>query len=226
MHDPHHAVDLAEAVELTRTGDLWLFRGHSRADRAIRLATNAPVNHVGMALVVDDLPPLLWHAELGQALPDLWTGDHHRGAQLHDLHDAVVRWTTTYGQRAWLRQLEPEAGRDQEDGALRSIARWNGTSFPRTGALAWRWLRGRRGGLPRAISGAGGGGDQERQHRLESAFCAEIVGVTYEAMELLPRGRRPSSWYDPGVFYSGDRLSLTEGWSLSAEIAVAHRDTP
>lgn len=221
MQDQHGAVALDEAVALTRTGDLWLFRGHSRADRAIRLATNAPVNHVGMALVIEDLPPLMWHAELGQALPDLWTGDHHRGAQLHDLRDAVVRWTTTYGQRAWLRQLVPEAGRAQEDGALRSIARWNGTSFPRTGALAWRWLRGRRGGLPRAIAGARDDADPVGQRRLESAFCAEIVGVGYEAMGLLPRERRPSSWYDPGVFYSGDHLELTEGWSLSAEIAVA-----
>jgi hypothetical protein len=221
MRDRQDMVDLDEAVELTRTGDLWLFRGHSRADRAIRIATNAPVNHVGMALVIEDLPPLMWHAELGQALPDLWTGDHHRGAQLHDLRDAVGRWTTTYGQRAWLRQLVPEAGRAQEDGALRSIARWNGTSFPRTGALAWRWLRGRRGGLPRAIAGARGDADPAGQRRLESAFCAEVVGVSYEAMGLLPRERRPSGWYDPGVFYSGDHLELTEGWSLSAEIAVA-----
>ena len=49
---------LDEAVDLTRTGDLWLFRGHSAADHAIRVLTNAPVNHVGMAVVIDDLPQL------------------------------------------------------------------------------------------------------------------------------------------------------------------------
>jgi hypothetical protein len=60
------AVPLDHALDITRTGDLWLFRGRSLADRAIQLATNSPVNHVGMAVVVDDLPPLMWHAELGR----------------------------------------------------------------------------------------------------------------------------------------------------------------
>jgi len=77
-------LSLEAAVALTRTGDLWLFRGRSTADHAIRAITNAPVNHVGMAVVLDDLPPLMWHAELGRGLLDVWTGDHHRGAQLHD----------------------------------------------------------------------------------------------------------------------------------------------
>jgi len=38
------SISLDEAVELTRTGDLWLFRGRSGADQAIRVITNAPVN--------------------------------------------------------------------------------------------------------------------------------------------------------------------------------------
>src|SRR6187200_2337358 len=101
------ALSLDEAVELTRTGDVWLFRGHSAADQAIRTLTNAPVNHVGMAVVVDDLPPLMWHAELGKGLVDVWTGSHHRGVQLHDLRDAVEQWTGRYRQRAWVRLLEP-----------------------------------------------------------------------------------------------------------------------
>jgi hypothetical protein len=93
------ALPLDEAVELTRTGDVWVFRGASPADRVIRTVTNAPVNHVGMAVVLEDLPPLLWHAELGKSLPDAWTGDHHRGVQLHDLRDAVLTWRRRYGQR-------------------------------------------------------------------------------------------------------------------------------
>ena len=83
-------VDAGLTPAPARTGDLWLFRGRSAADRAIRAVTNAPVNHVGMAVVLDDLPPLMWHAELGQSLPDVWTGTHHRGVQLHDLEDAVT----------------------------------------------------------------------------------------------------------------------------------------
>ena len=77
-------IRLDVAVDLTRTGDLWLFRGHSTADQAIRAITNSPVNHVGMAVVLDDLPPLMWHTELGHGLVDVWTGTHHRGVQLHD----------------------------------------------------------------------------------------------------------------------------------------------
>ena len=100
------SISLDDAVELTRTGDLWLFRGRSGADQAIRVITNAPVNHVGMAVVLDDMPPLMWHAELGKGLRDVWTGSHHRGVQLHDLREAVVQWCGRYGQRAWLRQLD------------------------------------------------------------------------------------------------------------------------
>lgn len=77
-------ITLDDAVAVTRTGDLWIFRGSSHADRAIQTLTNAPVNHVGLAVVLDDLPPLMWHAELGRSLPDMWTGRHHRG----------VHWTT------------------------------------------------------------------------------------------------------------------------------------
>ena len=112
-------ITLDEAVDLTRTGDLWLFRGRSAADNAIRLLTNAPVNHVGMAVVLDDLPPLMWHAELGKGLRDVWTGSHHRGVQLHDLREAVGQWTGRYAQRAWLRQLETPVTRVMEVRARR-----------------------------------------------------------------------------------------------------------
>src|ERR1700729_3196122 len=99
-------ITLDEACALTRTGDVWGFRGSSGADRAIRGLTNAPVTHVGMAIVVDDLPPLMWHAELGKGLPDLWSGAHQRGVQLHDLRSAVLQWGHRYDQRGWVRQLE------------------------------------------------------------------------------------------------------------------------
>src|SRR4051812_21071959 len=85
------ALSLPDAVELTRTGDVWVFRGATLADRAIQTVTNAPVNHVGMAVVIEDLPPLLWHAELGHSLPDVWTGEHQRGVQLHDLRRSEER---------------------------------------------------------------------------------------------------------------------------------------
>ncbi|PRC62338.1 guanylate cyclase, partial [Mycobacterium sp. ITM-2017-0098] len=40
-------VSLERALDETRTGDIWLFRGHSGPDRAIQSMTNSPVNHVG-----------------------------------------------------------------------------------------------------------------------------------------------------------------------------------
>src|SRR5690348_2236989 len=140
---PAASITLDEALDLARTGDIWLFRGRAVADRAIQVATNSPVNHVGMAVVLDDLPPLMWHAELGRSLPDMWSGTRHRGVQLHDLRDAVTVWATRYGQRAWLRQLEPAVTREMEDAVLRTIAGLDGTPFPSTTRLASRRLLGR-----------------------------------------------------------------------------------
>ena len=129
---------LDQALEETRTGDLWLFRGRSRPDRAIQTLTNAPVNHVGMKVAIDDLPPLIWHAELGDKLTDMWTGTNHRGVQLNDLRQAVLQWTDRYHQRCWLRQLTPYATREQENELLRVIARMDGTAFPTTVRLTGR----------------------------------------------------------------------------------------
>ena len=199
-------ITLDEAVDLTRTGDVWLFRGRSVADRAIQMTTNSPINHVGMSVVLEDLPPLMWHAELGRSLPDMWSGTHQRGVQLHDLREAVVVWANRYGQRAWLRQLDEPVTREMEDAILRTIARLDGTPFPSTARLASRWLRGR---IPFS----------QREATLETAYCAEVVAVTYEAMGLLPGGRRPN-WYDPGRFWSGDELDLCDGARLGDEIAV------
>ena len=216
---------LDAAVDLTRTGDVWLFRGRTAADRAIQVGTNSPVNHVGMAVVLEDLPPLLWHAELGRSLLDVWSGTHQRGVQLHDLRDAVLTWGNRYGQRAWLRQLDAEVTRGMADALLRTVARLDGTPFPSTTRLAGRWLRGR---VPREAGlaarwlrawGPAAPGDSPPAPALETAFCAEVVALTYEAMGLLPPGRHPG-WYDPGRFWSGDDLELTAGAGLGAEIAV------
>jgi len=198
---------LDQAVDLTRTGDVWLFRGNTAADRTIRITTNSPVNHVGMAVVVEDLPPLMWHAELGRSLPDMWAGAHHRGVQLHDLRAAVVQWTGRYRQRAWLRQLEPPATGDMEEAVLRTIARLDGTPFPSTARLFTRWLYG-RAPLPRKPAQEG---------KLETAYCAEVVAITYQSMGLLPA--KAPNWYDPGRFWSGDDLDLT-GAQLGEEIAI------
>jgi hypothetical protein len=218
-------ITLDEALEQTRTGDIWLFRGHTLADRAIRVSTNSPVNHVGMSVVIEDLPPLMWHAELGRSLEDLWSGNRHRGVQLHDLRAAVLVWTRRYGQHAWLRQLVHPALPGMEDAVLRTIARLDGTPFPSTARLASRWLLGR---LPaphrpgrRPADGPGGPADglQGPDRALETAYCAEVVAATYQSMGLLSGERQPQ-WYDPGRFWSGDELELLAGARLGGEIAI------
>ena len=223
-------ITLDKALEQTRTGDIWLFRGHTLADRAIRVGTNSPVNHVGMSVVIEDLPPLMWHAELGRSLEDLWSGNRHRGVQLHDLRAAVLVWTRRYGQHAWLRQLEHPPLPGMEDALLRTIARLDGTPFPSTARLASRWLLGRlpiphRPGHTPADDSAGApaddpaGGLQGPDRALETAYCAEVVAATYQSMGLLSAERQPQ-WYDPGRFWSGDELELLAGARLGGEIAV------
>ncbi|AGL19732.1 hypothetical protein [Actinoplanes sp. N902-109] len=206
-------ITLEDAIDLTRTGDIWIFRGRSGPDRAIQTMTNSPVNHVGMSIVVDDMPPLMWHAELGRSLPDMWSGTFQRGVQLHDLRDAVTVWARRYGQRGWLRQLEQPVTKEMEDRALKTVARLDGTPFPSSSQLAWRWLRGRVPQVRLPWQHSEPGTD------LETAYCAEVVAVTYESMGLLPRGRK-ASWYDPGSFWSGDDLRLSDGYRLGGEIAV------
>jgi hypothetical protein len=196
-------VALEEAVAMASTGDIWLFRGTAVADWTIRAATNSPVNHVGMVVALDDLPPLLWHAELGRSLPDVWTGQPHRGVQLHRLSDAVTTWNARYRQRAWLRQLSGPIERYHEDRLMEIIDRFDGRPFPTTLKLLKGWLTSRA----------------RRPVSVESVFCAQLVATTYQHMGLLP-STRPASWYDPGRFWSGDRLGLVAPYELSAEIAV------
>lgn len=205
------ALTLDQAVDLTRTGDLWLFRGRTAADRVIRTLTNSPVNHVGMSVVIDDLPPLMWHAELSKVLTDVWTGGNHRGVQLHDLRQAVDRWSGTYGQQAWLRQLTPDVGRPQEDALLTAIARLDGVSFPSTAKLAARWFRARDAYVAVKKRGV--------KVRPEQAFCAEVVATTLQDMGIIALDRR-ATWFDPGSFWSGDYLPLREGWAYGREVKV------
>ncbi|BDB44538.1 MULTISPECIES: guanylate cyclase [Mycobacterium] len=224
-----NTLTLDQALAETRTGDLWLFRGGSRPDRAIQTLTNAPVNHVGMTVAIDDLPPLIWHAELGDKLVDMWTGSNHRGVQLNDARQVFLQWTEHYHQRCWIRQLTPYATREQENELLRVIARMDGTAFPTTARLTGRWLRGRLPtlndwfrGIPlldRKISEKTQRRREERRMSIATAYCAETVAITYEEMGLLVTDK-DTNWFDPGKFWSGDSLPLAPGYQLGKEIAV------
>jgi hypothetical protein len=146
-----------------------------------------------------------WHAELGRSLPDVWTGERQRGVQLHLLRDAVTTWNERYGQRAWVRQLEGTIERRHEDRLMETIARFDGRPFPTMPRLARQWLTGRF---------------RRQSSSLETIYCAELVATTYRDMGLLP-GRRPASWYDPGRFWSGDRIELVAPFALGGEIPVS-----
>ena len=202
MNDEALALD--DAVATASTGDIWLFRGRSVADRAIRTFTNSPVNHVGMVVAIDDLPPLLWHAELGRSLPDVWTGERQRGVQLHLLGDAVTgHGTSATASGPGCATSRGTIERRHEDRLMEVIDRLDGRPFPTTPGLVRQWVNGRF----------------RRSSSLETIYCAELVATTYQHMGLLPR-RRPASWYDPGRFWSGDRIELEAPFALGGEIAV------
>ena len=195
-----------DAVAAAATGDGWLFRGRTRADRAIQTLTNSPVNHVGMVVALDDRPPLLWHAELGRSLEDVWTVARQRGVQLHLLAAAVRTWSQKYGQRAWVRELTGGAlQRHHEDRLMEIIERFDGHPFPTMPRLARRWVSGRVRRRPTAP--------------LETIYCAELVAPTYQHMGLLAQ-ERPVSFYDPGAFWSGDRIELVAPFRLAGEVRV------
>ncbi len=200
-------ITLDDAAGLTRTGDVWLFRGRTPADRAIQVATNSPVNHVGMSVVLEDLPPLMWHAELGRSLPDLWSGTRHRGVATARPARRRDLWSAKYGQRAWLRQLTRRPPGDGGRGAAHHRA---------AGRHAVPVHR--RARVPLA-AGPGTAGRPPPEASLETAYCAEVLAATYQAMGLLS-GRRRTNWYDAGRFWSGDDLRLAGGYRLCGEVAV------
>ncbi|MEI8001015.1 MAG: hypothetical protein WCI50_06655 [Actinomycetes bacterium] len=202
-------LDAAEALEQARTGDIWLFRGPSRADQAIRLLTNSPVNHVAMVVQLEDLPPLLWHTEMGRTLEDVWSGEHHRGAQLNRLDDAIAVWTGKYDQRAFVRHFDGEITREMEDALLRVVAEYEARPFPPLRRLAGKWLSGRL----------------RRQASAQAVYCAELLAITFTRMGLLD-ARTPANWFDPGRFWSGDRLAFLGGASLGPEFAVGPSGGP
>ena len=102
---------------------------------------------------------------------------------------------------------------------MRTIARLDGTPFPSSARLAGRWFKGRVPHIREQTSGT-----------LETAYCAEVVAVTYEEMGLLAitfrrmgllDPKRPANWYDPGKFWSGGGLDLQGDATLGDEIAVS-----
>jgi len=120
------------------------------------------------------------------------------------LHAALALTSPDVGQRAWVRTLKGTIERRHEDRLIEIIERLDGRAFPTSLGLARQWITGRI----------------RRRSSLQTVYCAELVATTYQHMGLLP-DRRPASWYDPGRFWSGDRIELVEPFALAGEIAVS-----
>jgi hypothetical protein len=101
-----------------------------------------------------------------------------------------------------MRQIDIDVTTEMEDAIIQTVAELDGRIFPGIASLAKGWLKGRA----------------RRTTDLERLFCAEVVAITYERMGLIDT-KRPPNWYDPGKFWSGDRLELN-GASLGVEITV------
>ena len=121
----------------------------------------------------------------------------------------MTQWMDRYEQRGWLRQLSVDVTPAMEDALLTTIARMDGLPFPSTVGLLGRVARGR----------------VRRRAPAELAYCAEVVAEAYIAMGLLDDSR-PSNYYDPGKFWSGDDLDLELGATLGEEIAVYRTERP
>ena len=185
--------------------------GPQRADRAIQMTTNSPVNHVGMAVVLDDMPPLMWHAELGRSLPDMWTGGHQRGVQLHDLRDAVLRLGRPVRPAGLAAPARP-AGRRRRwrTRCCAPSPGWTARrSRPRPGSPG----AGCSGRVPQLRRGA------RRAPPWRPPTARRWSPSPTRRWACCPPGGRPN-WYDPGRFWSGDDLDLAGGARLGGEIAV------
>ena len=159
-----------------------------------------------MVVAIDDLPPLLWHAELGRSLPDVWTGERQRGVQLHLLarrgaHVARALRPARVGARSSRATVE----REHEDRLMEVIDRFDGRPFPTTLGLARQWLNGR---VRRSVVA--------RDDLLRRARRDDVPAHGPAAR------RRPARWYDPGRFWSGDRIELVPPFALGGEVPVRY----
>ena len=139
---PTGTIRADEAIAPAVTADVWLFRGAA-----------SPIAPCGWRRT---LPSTTWRWSWRSTICRrccgtrssgsrwrMWTGDQHRGAQLHRLEEACRAWTGKYGQRAYVRQFTGEVTRAMEDELLRVISTYDGRPFPTTRGLMGRWLAGR-----------------------------------------------------------------------------------
>jgi len=68
---------------------------------------------------------------------------------------------------------------------------------------------------PYASGPAASRGSAQRRH----VTCLRLALHLGEPRVQLPK-RRPASWYDPGRFWSGDRIDLVPPFALAGKVAL------
>ena len=202
-------ISLDEALEITRTGDLWIFRGSlggGPGDPAVHQQPGQPRRD-------DRRPGRPAAADVARGAGPLAAGP-------------VVRRPAPRASSCTTPGTRSPSGRPLRPARLAAPARPAGHPGDGGRRAADHRPAGRHAvPVDRPGSRPGGwpagcrSGGTARDAALETAYCAEVVATTYQAMGLLPAGRQPNS-YDPGSFWSGDDLPLTGGARLGKEIAV------
>ena len=152
----------------------------------------------------------MWHAELGRGLLDVWTGHappRRAAARPAGRRRAVVRPLRAAGLAAAARPH-------------RRPPRWR----RRCCAPSPGWTARRSPRRPRWPA-AGPRGRRRRPAPVETTYCAEVVAATYQAMGLLDADR-PTNYYDPGSFWSGDQLELLQGRGSATRSGSSSSDPP
>ena len=193
-----------EAIDDAATGDVWLFRGHSHrrpGDPHVHQRPGQPrgdgrrPRRPAAAAVAHRAGPVRSRT-CGPAT-------HHRGAQLNRLDDAYRVWTGQV-RPAGVRPPVPRRGHAGDGGRA---------------AAGHRDVR--RQAVPEDRAGWPAGGSRAASARRRPArpCTAPSCWRSRSAGWACSTPSSPSNWYDPGKFWSGDRLELADGASLGGELA-------
>ena len=183
-----------------------------------------------MTVAIDDLPPLMWHAELGSKLLDLWTNKsswraterrpRRRRAMAAPLRAAVLATPAHSAADPRAGGAPADCDRTDERDAVPHHGPPDRPVAPRPDTHGQRLDP----GLPRLVhkkvrERAEQRKATKRELGLQTAYCAETVAITYEEMGLITTEKN-ENWFDPGRFWSGDTLPLESGYTLGDEIEV------
>ena len=162
---------------------------------------HSPVNHVGMVVALDDLPPLLWHAELGRSATRCLDREAQRGVQLQPLGEAVRTWTSATNPLLGS-PARSAISRRQRGTAHGGHEHFDGRPSPRRRAHPALGVRSLRRGRRRWRRSTAPSSSPRPQH-----------------MGLLP-SKRPRAGTTPGLSGAATTSSSWQPFALRGEMAV------